>query len=118
DNNTQNGLSLKSKINLQISTKNYGRMNMYGYLKDDKKIYRLNRAIYFNYLAIDHNGNYVVTFKSSSVTNSDNIPEKLFSNFIQLEKDKIKYYINITKMSDNLYIIKDESSSAFTCQLQ
>lgn len=118
DNNTQDGLSLKSRINIQISANQQGRMNMYGYLKDNNQIYRLDRALYFDYQDVDHKGNYAVTFSSTSVTSSDNIPEKLFSNFIQLEKDKIKYYVNITKMDDNIYIIKDESYSAFTCQIQ
>ncbi|EMT6576187.1 MULTISPECIES: FidL-like protein [Providencia] len=118
DNNTQDGLSLKSKVNIQLSANQQGRMNMYGYLKDNNQIYRLDRALYFDYQDVDHKGNYAVTFSSTSVTSSDNIPEKLFSNFIQLEKDKIKYYVNITKMDDNIYIIKDESYSAFTCQIQ
>lgn len=118
DNNTQDGLSLKSRVNVQLSANHQGRMNMYGHLKDDKQIYRLDRALYFDYQDVDLKGNYAVTFTSSSVTNSDNIPESLFSNFIQLEKDQIKYYVNITKMEDNIYIIKDESYSAFTCQVQ
>ncbi|EPJ3766689.1 FidL-like protein, partial [Providencia stuartii] len=75
----------------------------------------LDRALYFSYHAIDKNNHYSIRFKSLSITSSDNVPQKLFANFIQLEEEKIHYYINLTKMDDNIYIIKDEAYSSFTC---
>lgn len=117
DNSTQEGLSLKSKVTIQLNDGNQGRMNMYGNLVNHGITYRLDRAIYFDYQKIDNKGNYVVDFISSSITASDNIPDDIFSYFIELEKDKIKYYINITQMADNIFILKDESYSSFTCSL-
>lgn len=118
DNSTQDGLNLKSKVTIQLNEDNHGRMNMYGNVVNHGITYRLDRAIYFNYQQIDNKGNYVVNFTSSSITTSDNIPDDVFSYFIELEKDKIKYYINITKMADDIFILKDESYSSFTCSLQ
>ncbi|MEX5851939.1 FidL-like protein [Providencia huaxiensis] len=91
---------------------------MYGYIKNHEFTYRLNRAIYFNYQQIDYKGNFSINFTSFSITSSDNTPPEVFSNFIQLEQDKIKYYVNITKMEDNIYILKDEAYSSFTCNIQ
>ncbi|MGJ3355855.1 FidL-like protein [Providencia sp. Je.9.19] len=118
DNGTPNGISLKSKMSILTSNDNQGRINVYGYIKDKDATYRLDRAIYFNYQPVDKKGNYAVNFTSSSITTSDNTPDDLFSNFIQLEQDKIKYYVNITKMEDNIYILKDEAYSSFTCHVE
>ncbi|WP_369309715.1 FidL-like protein [Providencia rettgeri] len=117
DNSTPEGLVLESKLNVMLSDENSGRINIYGNIKDRDKAYRVDRAIYFSYQPIDRKNNYLLSFKSSSVTISDNTPNELFSNFIQLEKDKIKYYVNVTKMNDNIYILKDEAFSSFTCHL-
>lgn len=93
-------------------------MNFYGYIKNQETTYRLDRAIYFSYTPVDNKGNYSIVMNSSSVTNSDSTPNEVFSNFIQLEKDKIKYYVNVTRMEDNVYILKDEAYSAFTCYVE
>nr|WP_282560737.1 FidL-like protein [Providencia sp. R33] len=91
---------------------------MYGNIKNQENTYRLDRAIYFDYQQVDLKGNYIINFTSSSITSSDNTPYNVFANFIQLEQDKIKYYVNIKKMADNVYILKDESYSSFTCHIQ
>ncbi|MEQ4676383.1 FidL-like protein [Providencia vermicola] len=118
DNGTQDGLNLRSKVTIQLADDNHGRMNMFGYIKSNELTYRLDRAIYFDYQSIDYKGNYVINFTSFSITSSDNIPEEIFSNFIQLEQDKIKYYVNIIKIDDNIYLLKDESYSSFTCNVK
>ncbi len=118
DNGTPEGISLRSKMSILTSNKNQGRINMYGYIKNKEITYRLDRAIYFNHQPVDKKGNYSINFTSLSVTTSDNTPSELFSNFIQLEKDKINYYVNITKMEDNIYILKDEAYSSFTCHIE
>ncbi|EMH0062809.1 hypothetical protein NRH57_002166 [Providencia rettgeri] len=118
DNGTQSGLNLQSKVTIQLAEDSHGRMNVYGYIKNHEFTYRLNRAIYFNYQQIDYKGNFSINFTSFSITSSDNTPPEVFSNFIQLEQDKIKYYVNITKMEDNIYILKDEAYSSFTCNIQ
>lgn len=118
DNGTQDGLNLKSKVTIQLSEDNHGRINMYGNVKNQENTYRLDRAIYFDYQQVDLKGNYIINFTSSSITSSDNTPYNVFANFIQLEQDKIKYYVNIKKMTDNIYILKDESYSSFTCHMQ
>ncbi|ETT06760.1 FidL-like protein [Providencia alcalifaciens] len=118
ENSTPEGIILKSKMSLQISDNHNGRMNFYGYIKNQETIYRLDRAVYFSYTPVDKKGNYAVIMNSSSVTNSDNTPNDVFSNFIQLEKDKIKYYVNVNKMEDNIYILKDEAYSAFICSAE
>ena len=118
DNATTDGLNLKSKVSIQLAEDNHGRMNIYGYIKNHELTYRLDRAVYFDYQKIDFKGNYVINFTSLSITSSDNTPQEVFSNFIQLEQDKIKYYVNITKMEDNIYILKDEAYSSFTCNIQ
>ncbi|MEX9820832.1 FidL-like protein [Providencia sp. PROV152] len=106
---------LKSKTSILVTSDNMGRMNMYGYVKENNVFYRLDRALYFNYQSIDKKNNYSIRFKTLSITSSDNVPQALFANFIQLEEEKINYYINVTKMNDNIYIIKDEAYSSFTC---
>lgn len=115
DNGTDDGIMLKSKTSVLVADDNTGRMNMYGYIKENNIFYRLDRALYSSYHAIDKNNHYSIRFKSLSITSSDNVPQKLFANFIQLEEEKIHYYINLTKMDDNIYIIKDEAYSSFTC---
>ncbi|MTC59813.1 hypothetical protein GKR50_07265 [Providencia rustigianii] len=118
ENGTPNGITLKSKINIQISDNHNGRMNFYGYIKNEEAVYRLDRAIYFSYTPVDKKGNYEVEFNKSLVTNADNTPNSMFSNFIELEKDKTKYYISVTKMEDDLYILRDEAYSSFTCYIE
>lgn len=118
DNATTDGLNLKSKVSIQLAEDNHGRMNIYGYIKNHKLTYRLDRAVYFDYQKVGLKGNYVINFTSLSITSSDNTPQEVFSNFIQLEQDKIKYYVNITKMEDNIYILRDEAYSSFTCNIQ
>ncbi|ELZ5941062.1 hypothetical protein U0L13_003323 [Providencia stuartii] len=115
NNGTDDGLMLKSKTSILVTSDNMGRMNMYGYVKENNVFYRLDRALYFNYQSIDKKNNYSIRFKTLSITSSDNVPQALFANFIQLEEEKINYYINVTKMNDNIYIIKDEAYSSFTC---
>ncbi len=115
DNSTPEGLLLKSRASVLISSDNTGRMNMYGYIKENDVIYRLDRAVYFTFQSIDSKNNFSIKFNSLSVSASDNTPPQLFANFIQLEEDKITYYINLTKTEDNIYIIKDEAYSSFTC---
>lgn len=118
DNGTQDGLNMKSKVAIQLDQDNHDRMNLYGYIKNNEVTYRLDRAVYFDYHAVDYKNNYVINFKTLSITSSDSTPESIFSKFIQLEKDKIKYYVNITKMDDNIYILNDESYSSFTCNIK
>lgn len=118
ENGTPDGIILKSKMSLQVSDNHNGRMNFYGYIKNQETIYRLDRAIYFSYTPVDKKGNYLIVMNSSSVTNSDSTPNDVFANFIQLEKDKIKYYVNVTRMEDNVYILEDEAYSAFTCYVE
>lgn len=118
DNGTQDGLNLKSKVTIQLAEDSNGRMNMYGYINSHELTYRLDRAVYFDYQQVDYKGNFSINFTSLSITSSDNTPPDIFSNFIQLEQDKIKYYVNITRMEDNVYILKDEAYSSFTCNMQ
>ncbi|MEX6004195.1 hypothetical protein AB6H14_20530 [Providencia vermicola] len=53
DNGTDDGLMLKSKTSILVTSDNMGRMNMYGYVKENNVFYRLDRALYFNYQSID-----------------------------------------------------------------
>lgn len=115
ENGTPDGILMKSRVSLLISNDYTGRMNIYGYIKEKNIYYRLDRAVYFTYQAIDHKNNYSIYFNSLSVSAADSTPQKLFANFIQLEEDKINYYINLSKMHDNIYLIKDEAYSSFTC---
>lgn len=118
DNGTADGIMLKSKMSLQIADNHSGRINFYGYIKNQTVVYRLDRAIYFEYNAIDNKGHYSIQFQSSSVTSSDNTPNEVFSNFVQLEQDKIKYFISVIRMTDNIYILKDEAYTSFTCYVE
>lgn len=115
DNGTDEGIMLKSKTSILVDNDHTGRMNMYGYIKQNNVFYRLDRAIYFNFQPIDKNDHYSIHFNQLSITSSDTVPKELFANFIQLEEEKINYYVSITKMDDNIYILKDEAYSSFTC---
>lgn len=115
DNGTDEGIMLKSKTSILVDNDHTGRMNMYGYIKQNNVFYRLDRAIYFNFQPIDKNYHYSIRFNQLSITSSDTVPKELFANFIQLEEEKINYYVSITKMDDNIYILKDEAYSSFTC---
>lgn len=118
DNGKDEGLILKSKTNILIDNDNTGRIKMYGYIKQNNVFYRLDRAIYFNFQSIDKNHHYSIHISQLSITNSDNVPKELFANFIQLEEEKINYYVSITKMDDDIYILTDEAYSSFTCYVE
>lgn len=118
ENGTPDGIILKSKMSLQIADNHSGRMNFYGYIKEQDTVYCLDRAVYFEYNPVDNKGHFAIRFKSSSIMTSDNTPNNIFSTFFNVDREKINYYIQVKKMEDNIYILKDEAYTSFTCFIE
>ncbi|ARB86452.1 MULTISPECIES: FidL-like protein [Yersinia] len=108
-------------IELQASTSFFFYRNGSGFIKftgtvdDSSSQYVLNRMLPFKYSDLDNDGIYTINFIAQKIRAIDDVPEDLWSKFIETGNDNMPYYINLENISKNIYMINGLASPIMVC---
>ncbi|CNG05927.1 FidL-like protein [Yersinia intermedia] len=113
--NLNDSVSLLADVSVFLSHDGEGFIKFTGTAQDKTSSYILNRALPFNYTPLDNHGVYTVKFTTQVIRAIDDVPENVWSKFIQTTHDDVQYFFSIKNIDKNLYVINGLSSPVFIC---
>ncbi|MFW5387697.1 MULTISPECIES: FidL-like protein [unclassified Yersinia (in: enterobacteria)] len=113
--NTYDSVSLLADVSIFLSRNGDGFIKFTGTAQDKTSSYILNRALPFNYTTLDNNGVYTVNFTTQIIRAIDDVPDNVWSKFIQTTRDDVQYFVSVKNIDKNLYVINGLSSPVLIC---
>lgn len=98
-------LDARAKYNQTLSFFNNGKgvIKLSGYIEEKNENYRLERVVYFEHTTVYNNMHEIIITRVSQ-SNFDNVPQRLWSYFIQDNYEKTVRYWIIKRITNDYYM--------------